>query len=188
MFPQNKNVIMKQEEIKIRVSSKLKNDFQHICEFEETTMSNKINTFIVSEVKDKNSILTTTKKLVKLDVINSAGRMYCKSEILKTVLDVDGFEITEIERINKQPLYGQFGHPGDAEKIHKYNATHATTNIRVEDDWLVGDVTILNPSILPVLDNLIFRLRGTGEINKDGIVENLEIIGFDAILKTEDYY
>jgi len=69
MFPQNKNVIMKQEEIKIRVSSKLKNDFQHICEFEETTMSNKINTFIVSEVKDKNSILTTTKKLVKLDVI-----------------------------------------------------------------------------------------------------------------------
>jgi hypothetical protein len=44
---------MKQEEINIRISPTLKKDFQDICEVEETTMSNKINNFIVKEVNDK---------------------------------------------------------------------------------------------------------------------------------------
>lgn len=44
---------MKEEEIKIRITPSLKKDFQDICENEDTTMSNKINSFIVKEVKTK---------------------------------------------------------------------------------------------------------------------------------------
>ena len=76
---------MKQEEIKIRVSSTLKDNFQKICEFEETTMSNKINTFIVKEVKTKKpnklSKKALIKKLIRLDVANTDGRIYGKGEI-----------------------------------------------------------------------------------------------------------
>ena len=44
---------MKEEEIKIRISETLKKDFIDICEFENTTMSNKINNFIVTEINEK---------------------------------------------------------------------------------------------------------------------------------------
>ena len=44
---------MKKEEIKIRITESLKKDFRDICEFENTTMSNKIHDFIVNEIKNK---------------------------------------------------------------------------------------------------------------------------------------
>ena len=183
---------MKQEEIKIRVSSTLKDNFQKICEFEETTMSNKINTFIVKEVKTKKpnklSKKALIKKLIRLDVANTDGRIYGKGEILKMTIDSDGFDITELDRLNQKPLYGQFGFLETGDIIHKYNATHSITNLRIEKDWLIGDVTILNPSILPIIDNLIFRVRAFGTVDEKGNVKDLQIIGFDAVLKTEDKF
>jgi hypothetical protein len=47
---------MKKEEIKIRISTKLKQDFKNICENEETSMSNKITAFIFDEVRGKKNI------------------------------------------------------------------------------------------------------------------------------------
>lgn len=44
---------MKEENIRIRIDSKLKKDFMNICEFENTTLSNKLNQFIMNEVKMK---------------------------------------------------------------------------------------------------------------------------------------
>lgn len=181
---------MKEEEIKIRVSNTLKTDFQQVCEIEETTMSNKINDYIVKEVnlkKVKNIMLN--QKLIKFGIMNSNGRLYRKSELLKFKLDEDGFELTELDRINKaSPLYGQFGYCDGATIIHKYNATHSVSNIRIDEDWLIGDVTILNESIIPILNNLIFRPRSYGVLTDKGVVTELEIIGFDAVLKTEDKF
>jgi len=162
---------MKEEEIKIRIVPSLKRDFQDICENEQTTMSNKINTFIFDEVKNKKPIKHTYRKqLIKLDVRNTNGRLYKKDELLKSVFDENGFEYTELDRLNNKKLYGQFGH-SDETSTHQYNATHYVSNLRIDEDWLIGDVTILNNSILPILDNLVFR-----------------IIGFDAILKSEDTF
>jgi hypothetical protein len=183
---------MKEEEIKIRVTPSLKKDFQNICEHEDTTMSNKINNFIVKEVKVKK--ITTvkdkilTKKLIKFGVMNSNGRLYRKSELLKTTFDADGVEQTELERLNKQVLYGQFGYAEGATIIHKYNATHSISNLRINEDWLVGDVAVLNDSIIPILDNLVFRPRSFGFLDKKGVVHDLEIIGFDAVPKSEDKF
>ena len=187
-----KNIKMKEEDIKIRITSTLKRDFQDICEIEETTMSNKINSFIVKEVKTKkikhsiNDVLT--KQLIRFGVMNGNGRLYQKDELTKIILDDDGFETTQIERLNNGVLYGQFGHLDNGDIIHKYNATHSIKNFRIDGDWLIGDVTILNPSILPIIDVLVFRPRAFGEIGENGVVNGLEIIGFDAILKTEDKF
>jgi len=183
---------MKEEEIKIRVNPILKKDFQDICENEETTMSNKINSFIVKEVKTKKiktlKNKTLTKKLIKFGVMNTNGRLYPKSELTKTIYDEDGLAHTELDRLNKQVLYGQFGHAEGAHIIHKYNATHSISKLRINDDWLEGDVTILNDSITPILDNLVFRPRSCGYINDKGVVTDLEIISFDAVLKSEDKF
>jgi len=183
---------MKEEEIKIRVTPSLKKDFQDICENEDTTMSNKINSFIVKEVKIKKVKLpknkTITKQLIRFGIINGHGRLYRKSELLKTTFDIDGLEQTELERLNKQILYGQFGYAEGAAIIHKYNATHSISNLRINGDWLEGDITILNDSIVPILDNLVFRPRSLGSIDKKGVVRDLEIIGFDAVPKSEDKF
>jgi antitoxin component of RelBE/YafQ-DinJ toxin-antitoxin module len=47
---------MKKEEIKIRITSKLKNDFKRICDNENTTMSNKIHGFIYDKVEIEKTI------------------------------------------------------------------------------------------------------------------------------------
>ncbi len=183
---------MKDEEIKIRIKPTIKKDFQDICESEETTMSNKINKFIVDEVKLKKveslKGKIITRKLIKFGIMNSNGRLYPKSELLKTTFDADGIEQTELERLNKQILYGQFGYAEGSTIIHKYNATHSISNLKINDDWLEGDITILNDAIVPILDNLVFRPRSYGIIDKKGIVKDLEIIGFDAVPKSDDKF
>jgi hypothetical protein len=110
------------------------------------------------------------------------------NELLKILLDEDGFEITELDRINKQTMYGQFGYAHEDTIIHKYNATHLINNIRIDGDWLIGDVTILNDALLPILNNLVFRPRSYGRVDEKMFVYDLEIIGFDAILKSDDTF
>jgi antitoxin component of RelBE/YafQ-DinJ toxin-antitoxin module len=181
---------MKKEEIKIRVSTTLKQDFQDICENEETTMSNKINNFIFDEIKTKKienlKNRTSIQKLIHFNVHNKNGRLYQKSDLLGIKLDENGLEYTELDRLNNVTLHGQFGFCSTGDKIHKYNATHSINNLRIEEDWLIGDVTILNDSIGHIFDKLVFRVRGFGEVDDKGVVQGLEIIGFDAILKSED--
>ena len=129
---------MKKEEINLRISPILKKEFQEICENEETTMSNKIQGFIITEVKTKkiktleNRVLT--KKLIKFGVMNGNGRLYQKSELTKIKIDDDGIDYTELDRLNKQTLYGQFGYSENGEIIHKYNAT--SSNLNKCREWL----------------------------------------------------
>ena len=181
---------MKKEEIKIRVSSSLKSDFQDICELHQTTMSNKINSFIFDEVKiNKHKLIggkTFTKKLIRFGSMNLNNRLYEKHKLTEIKLDEDGLEYTELDRLNNEILYGQYGYLDSSEKVHKYNATHSVKNLKINGDWLEGDVTILNDSILPIIDNLVFRSRSFGIIDDNNVVQEWVIIGFDALLKTDD--
>ena len=61
---------MKEEEIKIRVTPSLKKDFQDICELENTTMSNKINSFIITEVEAKERLIHEDKIYKFIDYCN----------------------------------------------------------------------------------------------------------------------
>jgi len=187
-----KTTQMKVEEIKVRVTPTLKKNFQEICENEETTMSNKINEYIVTEVRSKKikefKGETLTKNLIRFGVMNTQKRLYQKSELTNIKLNEDGMEFTELDKLNSKVFYGQFGHPDNDTIIHKYNATHSIKNFKIEGDWLIGDVTILNPSIIPILDKIEFRSRAYGWLAENGVVEGLDIIGFDAILKSDDTF
>ncbi len=61
---------MKEEEIKIRITDEAKKDFIDICEFENTTMSNKLHNFIVNEIKEKK--VKTTETIVE-ELLSSIG-------------------------------------------------------------------------------------------------------------------
>ena len=112
--------IMKKEEINIRITPTLKKDFQDICESDETTMSNKISEFIIKEVKTKKiktlEDRTLTRQLIRFGVMNGNSRLYQKSELTDIKFDEDGLEYTELDRLNQQPLYGQFGYAEDIDK------------------------------------------------------------------------
>lgn len=183
---------MKTTEIKFRVDESLKQDFQDICDNEKTNMSVKLTEFMKSEVVDKKekplSEVPFTTQLLHFGVMNKHGRLYNKKDILNVRLDKDGLEYTELDRLNTKPFYGQFGFANSDSVIHKYNATHVINHFRIKDEWLVGDVTLLNQSLLPILDKLVFRPRAYGNINRNKIVDEMEIIGFDAIVKTEDTF
>lgn len=183
---------MKIEEIKIRVSPNIKKDFQDICETEDTTMSNKLSKYIANEIRIKKVAESDgkaiTRKLIRFGFMTSEGRLYSKEDFLRTQYDEDGVEFTEMDKLRKEPVYGQYKHPDTSDKVHKYNATHSISNFRIEDDWLVGDLTVLNPSILPILDNCIVRQRGFGNINDKGVINGLEVISFDLVLKHEDNF
>lgn len=179
---------MKTDDINIRIKTKTKNQFKEICENEETTMSNKITFFIIEEIKKNSPIRILTKKLIKFGVMNHNDRLYTLDEMLKSKINKNGFEYNELEKLNSKIFYGQFGYSEIGDKTHKYNATHSIKNFRIEDNWLIGDVTILNPSILPILDNIIFSPRSFGDINEKGVVYNLDIIGFDAVIRPENFY
>lgn len=139
-------------------------------------------------MREIDQTIIPNQKLIRFNVMNKHDRMYPDSEFTRERFDEDGFPYTELIRLNKTPIYGQFGYGDNAEKIHKYNATHSISNFRITDGWLIGDVTILNESILPVLNNLVFRPRSTGEVQHNGIVWNLDVIGFDAIVKSDDSF
>ena len=183
---------MKQEEIKIRITSELKKDFQCVCDEENITMSNNLTKFIKDEVKRKKiknlSENPFTTKLIRFDKLNKNKRIYSKDEFLKIKIDDNAIEYTELEKLNSKAFYGQYNYRNDDEIIHEYNATHKITNFRIEDDWLLGDVTILNKSLLPILDNIVFRPRSYGAIGEDFNVIDLDIIGFDAISKNLDCF
>ena len=97
-------------------------------------------------------------------------------------------EYTELDRINTKIFYGQFGFANDDVNIHKYNATHSIENFKIEEDWLVGDVSILNPSISFIIDRIVFRPRGYGNLDDNGVVIDFDLIGFDAVIKSEDMF
>ena len=155
-------------------------------------MSNKLTDFISAEVirKKEKPLNETpfTSLLIHFGVPNRNGRIYDKNDITKLRLDGDGLEYTELDRLNTKPFYGQFGFAPSDMIIHKYNATHVINNFRIKDDWLIGDVSLLNRSLEPILDNLVFRPRAHGYVNKKRVVEDMDIIGFDAIVKTEDSF
>jgi len=89
---------MKEKNLTIRINEDIKNSFKKICDNESTTMSNRINDFIVNEVKSKqvkkievDGVLAETLKrfhgFSDEDIINE----------FKSITGSDNVEITPID-------------------------------------------------------------------------------------------
>lgn len=110
---------------------------------------------------------------------NKNGRIYDESNI----------NINEISNA----LYGEIGLQ-DSHQISLSNVSHITTNLEIINGILYGQVEILSTPQGNILKNLInestviFRPRGTGEVNSDGTISDYKLISFDAIIDHEDSF
>lgn len=117
--------------------------------------------------------------LIPLNVKNKNGRIYTDSE-LKDI---------------KDSYYGEYNHIAKTSEISINEISHMISNIRIENNNLIGDITILKTSkgdLLNALINLdvkiVFRPRSIGDV-VNGYVKNLKIISFDAVeLKNDSFY
>lgn len=106
-------------------------------------------------------------RIQELDTPNKNGRIYRKDVMEKAI------EETE------QTLIGTIGMPEGGE-IDIMKISHKVENLRIEDNFLVGDMTILGTpegfklsDMVECHDSYGFRLAGIGTVkrNEDGVQE-----------------
>ena len=116
------------------------------------------------------------KQLMKLNYMNQNGRIY-NSKLLQPLL-------------NKK-YFGEISHPGTP-NVDLSKISHEISNLRIEEDILYGDVNVLDTpqgkKLNKILSEVIFRPRALGNINEQNVVENFELIAFDAIPKNQDSF
>ena len=124
-------------------------------------------------------------KKFKADLIhfgyqNKNGRIYTKKNI-------------DLNYLNNKTIFGEIDHPNSFD-VSLSKVSHSIDNFRVEGCVLYGDIKILstqNGHILePLVDNkmIVFRPRGSGQINHFGIISNYKVYAFDAIDILQDSF
>jgi hypothetical protein len=91
--------------------------------------------------------------------------------------------------INSQStVFGQLGSPTAFNTLNTKLISHAVDNLRVEDDKLVGDITVLDTRAGKLLTEMLshdvpisFGISGTGFISDGGNVENFNLLSISVI-------
>ena len=115
-----------------------------------------------------------TVKICQADVPNKNNRVYPAS-VLETVAQ------------SQKPILGTVGIP-EGWEIPLDQISHQVTNLRIEDGYLVGNVTILETEAGKAAEALLssaspdFRMRGTGLVSKDGVISDYELISIDLVM------
>jgi len=126
--------------------------------------------------------------LLRFGVKNKNGRTYFPSNVKPLIGELN-------HKGSNCELLGEIGTPA-SDVVDLSKASHNTSNIRIEDDLLIGEVRPLkfpnenSDNLIKMMErgDVVFRPRGTGVVNKDGTIENLKILSFDAIPKSEDSF
>jgi hypothetical protein len=124
--------------------------------------------------------ITITGELIYLNKENLNGRIYANNENLRE----------QIEQFNnKGDRFGQIGFP-DGDISITGTVSHSIRNVRIEDDKVMGEITILNTPhgeiLKQLIDTVVFRPCSMGNINADHTVRIDKIISFSAVPKKED--
>ena len=102
----------------------------------------------------------------------------------------------EVDRLQGKELYGQIGMP-ETPTIHLIDVTHKVSNLRMEQNKLIGDITIVDfPDGNPLKHlientNVCFRSAGLGNISENEdpngayLVTNFTLTGVHAVLEQD---
>lgn len=89
---------------------------------------------------------------------------------------------------------GELGHPDNFDITFK-NISHVIENVKIDNQYLVADIKVLDTnkgkelkSLIEQGTDIVFRPRLTGTINENKEVEIDALFTFDAILKSEDAF
>ena len=156
--------------------------------------------------KDKN-ILTGT--LIQAGIVNGNGRMYTAEALEKAV--------KEFQERKQQglPMFGQVGMP-DSLDINLKNVSHQVVDIKSKypklprkmkkafkkagnyNKWRKSKMMLIakwsflkTPSGImakKLLDNSVIRTAGTGEIDKNGVVQNFKLLSCNLVPKATDAF
>jgi len=130
-------------------------------------------------VKNKNGRIYTKESIVNIDELLRASN----SDILIgecLYLDTQNQYNTESTTVPKFPSI--------------QNVSHLNNNIEITDEGIYGDVKMLDTKYGNLLKELyedgkiVFRPQLTGTVNENGVIENCNIISFDAIFKQDDAF
>lgn len=130
----------------------------------------------------KNKTFTAT--LLPLNQLNGNGRIYQDNENLReSIADFN-------RRVEERGVaYGELGYPETTE-TYLGNVSHTVKNVRIEDDKVVGDITLLNTINGKTLKEL-FKNDDTGIVFRpraSGTVTINKIHSYDAINASEDSF
>lgn len=145
-----------------------------------------------------------TAELLRIGQKNLNGRIYTR-ETAEEIVDQFKRKVAE-----QGHLFGQIGHPENLQ-VSLANVSHNVNDIRIENNRIVGDITVMDTPSGKVLKSLVeigmkdyqgilveivnphggpmvFRPRSIGTVNDDGTVELQELISFDAVPADEDAF
>lgn len=114
-------------------------------------------------------------QIQKLDAPNKNGRVY-STEVIQEAIKAKG----------DNPILGTFGMP-ETSLVNLTDVSHVVRNLTIEDGYLVGEVTVLKTPrgeiLEKVLDEMVFRTSGTGNVDDDGNITDFHILTVAAIHK-----
>jgi len=127
-----------------------------------------------------------TVKLLRFDVMNLNNRVYTKEGFMSHLEEMKA-------KIKKYGcVYGQVGFPDNFD-ISISKASHKITDIYVENDFVMGEIEILEnkngDTLLSLIESTVFRSRGSGTVDNDtNEVKLKKLFTFDAVDKNTDSY
>lgn len=136
----------------------------------------------------KNETFTTT--LLPLNILNGNGRIYQDNENLRESIADFNKRVDEVG-----VAYGELGYTNSF-NTSLARVSHTIKNVRIEDDKVVGDITLINTingrtlKELFKYDNpgIVFRPRAAGITHPDGTVTIQKVFSYDAINESEDSF
>jgi len=126
-----------------------------------------------------------TVKLQELNKKNLNGRIYPTAVVEKAIESAK-------ERIENGNFWGTLGVP-QGPSIPLDLISHRVLALRIEGDYLVGDVKILDTPMARTyqeieeskLYSVTWRPMGTGKVDNDGVITDYNIMGITAIPATD---
>lgn len=128
-----------------------------------------------------------TTTLLKLNEVNLNGRIYQNNDNLREAIE---------EYNSKQFQFGEIGF-SDNFDTSLNNVSHVVDNVRIEDNLVLGDVTILSTDKGKILkdllnidnnvnNNVVFRSKSSGVVGDGGVVTLRKLHSFDVVNSNED--
>ena len=124
-------------------------------------------------------MIKKNEKLMILDVPNKNNRIYTTQAVYNA-----------LTRLPKM-VVGEFGPSDGAQAIDLGKVSHRVDNLRIEDGYLVGDVTTMKTpmgiELDKILDKVDFRPRSAAIVmlGEEGVltITDLTIISIDAVME-----
>lgn len=118
--------------------------------------------------------------ILEIGVENENKRIYTQDAVDKIIKDFNFF------KDSGKPVLGELEHSADL-TVNLAKVSHVTEEIIQEDNLLYGTIKILDipkgREVETLLPNLKLGFRGTGMVNEDGTISDIELITFDLVLK-----